>query len=108
MLLRNGADTNIQSTQGGNALHIAASEGDIIAIDELVVGGRMKSVDAVTNKGATALVLAIFQEQVACVERLITLGADVNYQFYEDATPLRLLYSSENAELKAICKRLGF
>ncbi len=103
MLLRHGADTSIQNMQGAIALHLAAHEGDLIAIDELLLGGRVTSIDAVTSKGATALVLAILQEHVACAKRLIAFGADVNFKFQNDITPLRLLYSSDNAELRALC-----
>lgn len=102
MLLRHGADTSIQNKQGANAVHIAAHEGDLVAIDELLLGGRNKSVDAVTSKGVTALVLAILQESVDCAKRLIAFGADVNFRFQDDFTPLRMLYSSENAELRAL------
>ena len=103
MLLRHGADKSIQNMQSANALHLAAHNGDLIAIDELLLGGRMKSIDAITSKGATALVLAIFQEHVACAKRLIAFGADVNFQFQSDITPLKLLCSSENVEMRALC-----
>ncbi|MCP4704062.1 MAG: hypothetical protein GY865_05590 [candidate division Zixibacteria bacterium] len=104
ILLCNGADTSIQDNRGGNALHVAASEGDVIGIDELAIGGRIKLIDAVTSKGATALVLAIFQEHAECIKRLIAYGADVNYELRDDVTPLTLLHSSKNPELKAIYK----
>jgi len=103
MLLRHHADPSILNMQGANALHLAAYEGDQVAIVELLPGGRMLSIDAVTSKGATALLLAILQEHVACVKRLIAFGADVNFQYKNDITPLRLLYSSENPELRALC-----
>ena len=102
MLLRHGADTSIQNIQGANALHFAAHEGDLVSIVELLLGGRNKSVDAVTSKGATALVLAILQEHVDCAKALITLGADVNLKQLGDITPLRMIYSSENSEMRAL------
>ena len=98
MLIRHGVDTSIQNIQGANALHLAAHSGDIIAIDELLIGGMM-AVDAVNSKGATALLIAILQEQVACVKRLIAIGADVNFQL-DNTTPLRLLLSSDNTAMR--------
>lgn len=103
MLLLHRADTTILNVQGGNALHLAAHEGDLLAIDELVVRAR-KSVDALTSKGATALLLAILEDHVACARHLIASGADVNFDYKAGVTPLRLMYSSENAEMRALAE----
>jgi ankyrin repeat protein len=103
ILLHHGADLCIKNMQGANALHIAAHDGDLIAIEELLVGKRIKSIDTVTSKGVTALVLAIFQEHIACVKHLITLGPDLNFLLPSGNTPLTLLHKSENADLRAIC-----
>lgn len=102
MLLRHHADSSIKNVQGANALHLAAYNGDLFALNELLFSGRIKSIDDLTSKGATALVLAILQNNVDCVKRLISSGADLNYKFQNDVSPLRLIYSSENPEMKDI------
>jgi len=103
MLLFRHSNTNILNIQGANALHLAAYEGDLIAVQELLpFVTRNKAIDAVTSKGATALVLAITEEHVACAKHLIAAGADVDFQIRDDITPLRMLYSSENPELRAL------
>jgi ankyrin repeat protein len=55
MLLRRRADISIGNTDGANALHLAASEGDLMGIEELSRhGGQLLLADK-TSKGATAL-----------------------------------------------------
>jgi hypothetical protein len=106
MLLRRRADISIGNTDGANALHLAASEGDLMGIEELSRhGGQLLLADK-TSKGATALDLAAFNDHAACAKVLIRLGADVDARLISakgeltNITPRRIIASSSVPEMQ--------
>jgi ankyrin repeat protein len=96
------ADAAIINKFGFNPLHVAASNGDLFAVKQLVYTFKLK--DEVSSKGATALVYAIMNEHSECAKFLINAGANLYLQFYERIRPIDLLYSSKNEEMKVLFK----
>ena len=102
LLLFGKVDAEILNVQGANALHLAAHEGDSLAITELLMA-RRELVDKVTSKGATALLLAILREHVECAKLLISFGADISVTLTDGVRRLDLLRSGENVQLRLLC-----
>ena len=98
------ANGDIKNEQGFNSLHVAASRGDLFAVQQLVSAFNL--VDEVSSKGATALVFAIMEEHVDCTKYLINAGADLYLKFHENYRPIDLIYSSENKEMKTLFEEL--
>lgn len=96
------ADRTIKNVQGASPLHLAAHEGDLFAIDLLLLAGS-EAVDLPSSKGATALALAILEEHVECARRLLMAGADPNIELVDGIRPADLLHSSEIPGLKCLC-----
>ncbi|KAK1797468.1 hypothetical protein P4O66_008327 [Electrophorus voltai] len=71
---------------GLNALHLAAKEGHMDLVQELLDRGA--TVDAATKKGNTALHIASLAGQGEVVKVLIKRGADINAQSQNGFTPL--------------------
>jgi len=99
MLLLHGADPRIKNKQGANPFHVASWEGDLQAIDAIVLTD-LGLVDEVTTKGATALALAILKEHFDCTKRLLDLGADAFRELPTGSRPIDLLYSIEMPEFQ--------
>ncbi|XP_016396324.1 ankyrin-2b [Sinocyclocheilus rhinocerous] len=78
---------------GLNALHLAAKEGHVDMVQELL--GRGSSVDSATKKGNTALHIASLAGQGEVVKILVKRGADINAQSQNGFTPLYMA-SQEN------------
>jgi ankyrin repeat protein len=102
MLLLRGANTGIKNLQGGSALHLAAWEGDLVALNMLSIASSCL-IDDVTTKGVTSLALAILGEHVDCATRLIKMGANINFILPNGERPVDLLRSSGNSALQALC-----
>ncbi|MCK9425716.1 MAG: ankyrin repeat domain-containing protein [Ignavibacteriaceae bacterium] len=100
LLFLKRADLSIKNEQGVNPLHLSSYNDDIFAVKQLLP--RVGSIDDLSSKGITALVYAILEEHVEVTKLLISSGANLNFTFNEGITPLRLLYSSDNPELKAL------
>ena len=73
-LLRQGADTNLQSGNGDTPLMAAARVGYVDAVDWLLQMGA--KVDGANRRGETPLIIAVQQRQVPIVRALIAAGAD--------------------------------
>uniref|UniRef100_A0A8C9M6K4 Ankyrin 2 n=1 Tax=Panthera tigris altaica TaxID=74533 RepID=A0A8C9M6K4_PANTA len=71
---------------GLNALHLAAKEGHVGLVQELL--GRGSSVDSATKKGNTALHIASLAGQAEVVKVLVKEGANINAQSQNGFTPL--------------------
>ncbi|XP_074194718.1 ankyrin-2 isoform X38 [Rhinolophus sinicus] len=85
--LKGGVDINTCNQNGLNALHLAAKEGHVGLVQELL--GRGSSVDSATKqKGNTALHIASLAGQAEVVRVLVKEGADINAQSQNGFTPL--------------------
>ena len=108
VLLRNGADFTVQDEEGGTALYTSTEEGHFDCIELLLKAGAdpkqraisgctalqvatscgrteclelllpLSDIDAVDNKGRTALYWACKNGKEKCAELLIRIGADAN------------------------------
>nr|XP_020019938.1 ankyrin-2 isoform X4 [Castor canadensis]XP_020019940.1 ankyrin-2 isoform X4 [Castor canadensis]XP_020019941.1 ankyrin-2 isoform X4 [Castor canadensis] len=79
-------DINTCNQNGLNALHLAAKEGHVGLVQELL--GRGSSVDSATKKGNTALHIASLAGQAEVVKILVKEGANINAQSQNGFTPL--------------------
>jgi len=77
LLIKNGADVNIQDNKYGGTALMAAAENNFIEIVKLLVKAGAK-INATQNKGGTALMGAVKCNSYEVVEFLIENGADVN------------------------------
>uniref|UniRef100_A0AAY5ETN1 Ankyrin 2 n=1 Tax=Electrophorus electricus TaxID=8005 RepID=A0AAY5ETN1_ELEEL len=84
--LKGGVDISTCNQNGLNALHLAAKEGHMDLVQELLDRGA--TVDAATKKGNTALHIASLAGQGEVVKVLIKRGADINAQSQNGFTPL--------------------
>uniref|UniRef100_A0A671KC46 Ankyrin-2-like n=1 Tax=Sinocyclocheilus anshuiensis TaxID=1608454 RepID=A0A671KC46_9TELE len=91
--LKGGVDISTCNQNGLNALHLAAKEGHVDMVQELL--GRGSSVDSATKKGNTALHIASLAGQGEVVKILVKRGADINAQSQNGFTPLYMA-SQEN------------
>ncbi|XP_037898281.1 ankyrin-3 isoform X2 [Glossina fuscipes] len=79
-------DINTCNANGLNALHLAAKDGYIDIVTELLKRGI--KVDNATKKGNTALHIASLAGQKDVIKLLIQFGANVNVQSLNGFTPL--------------------
>ncbi|XP_044766600.1 ankyrin-3-like isoform X3 [Coccinella septempunctata] len=79
-------DINTSNANGLNALHLAAKDGHIEIVQELLKRGAI--VDAATKKGNTALHIASLAGQEEVVKILVQNGASLNVQSQNGFTPL--------------------
>uniref|UniRef100_A0A1A9UPQ5 Death domain-containing protein n=1 Tax=Glossina austeni TaxID=7395 RepID=A0A1A9UPQ5_GLOAU len=79
-------DINACNANGLNALHLAAKDGYIDIVSELLKRGI--KVDNATKKGNTALHIASLAGQKDVIKLLIQYGANVNVQSLNGFTPL--------------------
>uniref|UniRef100_A0A8C8HPS5 Ankyrin 2 n=1 Tax=Oncorhynchus tshawytscha TaxID=74940 RepID=A0A8C8HPS5_ONCTS len=75
-----------ENTNGLNALHLAAKEGHVELVQELLERGS--AVDSATKKGNTALHIASLAGQAEVVKILVKRGAEINSQSQNGFTPL--------------------
>jgi len=106
-LLWRKAHTGIKNAQGATALHLAAWEGDLLAVSELTLGETPGGIDDLTTKGATALTLALRNNHVACAKRLLQSGADALFQLPSGRSLVDVMRSSDNPEMRALAETYG-
>ncbi|XP_050441271.1 ankyrin-3-like isoform X2 [Adelges cooleyi] len=81
-----GVDVNTSNANGLNALHLAAKDGHVEIVKNLLK--RKCSVNAVTKKGNSALHIASLAGQEEVVKVLVENNASVNIQSHSGFTPL--------------------
>ncbi|CAM9462047.1 unnamed protein product, partial [Ectocarpus fasciculatus] len=74
-LLRNAADTEMQTLHGRTPLHVAAKGGHVKSIDALVDGGA--KVDVQDENGRTPLHIACANLECSTIHALLRSGADI-------------------------------
>ncbi|XP_055383981.1 ankyrin-3 isoform X2 [Condylostylus longicornis] len=79
-------DLNTCNANGLNALHLAAKDGYVDIVNDLLKRGA--NVDNATKKGNTALHIASLAGQKDVIKLLIQYGANVNVQSLNGFTPL--------------------
>ncbi|KAK1792438.1 hypothetical protein P4O66_012383 [Electrophorus voltai] len=84
--LKGGQNIATCNQNGLNALHLAAKEGHVELVEELLERGA--EVDSSTKKGNTALHIASLAGQKEVAKLLVKRGADVNAQSQNGFTPL--------------------
>lgn len=91
----------------GSPLHLAAKNGDLLAIEDLLKdGARLNEVDA--SRGWTPLHYATHYGQKHLVEYLLIRGADVNARdFLGKAHPIDVLGTNNRGDVVRILKRHG-
>jgi ankyrin len=80
------ADITTCNANGLNALHLAAKEGHVNIVNELIARGA--NVDSATKKGNTAMHIASLAGQLEVVKILVQNGAKINMQSQTGFTPL--------------------
>ena len=76
-LLHKCADPNLRDAQGWSALHMAVDCNETVEILQLLIDNRA-CVDTLTNKGNTALALAVLKNSIKSAEALLLGKADPN------------------------------
>ncbi len=101
LLLKNGADVNVQNGNGNTALYFAAQWNWAGVAKLLIDNGAVISIQ--TNKGWTALCRAAYKGHLEICELLIDSGADVNAKTNIGGTAL--IWTVRKGHL-AVCKAL--
>ncbi|XP_056001360.1 uncharacterized protein LOC125655641 [Ostrea edulis] len=86
LLLKAGADVNLQDASGNTPLITACKEGYVMVVKELLEAGAI--VDLLGRRGNTPLIAACKGGHASVVEELVKAGADVNLQNSWGDTPL--------------------
>jgi ankyrin repeat protein len=94
LLLEHGANLNVVTPEGANALHLAAAAGRIELSKFLIAKGI--GIDTKSKAGTTPLFGAVVSGSKDLVGELITKGADVNTVGSEGQTPLDLAIILDN------------
>lgn len=96
----------VQRQYGQTRLMQAIQTGDVLAARSILASGT--EVDAISNNGETALMIACRQyKSEAIVRDLISYGADVNAKSKFGLTPLMIAKQSGRTELVEILKAHG-
>jgi ankyrin repeat protein len=90
-----GLDVNARAADGSSALHRAAQNDDVVAVDRLLAHGA--KVDAQTDLGVTALWIAASNSSSAMVDRLLRAHADPNIAPPTGVSPLMVAARLGNA-----------
>ena len=104
-LIDNGADVNRRSYNGETAAHRAAINGDIEIINmlyEAEANFNMPDLD-----GNTPLMYAVTANRRFTVERLVTLGVDINYRNANKETALNVAEKNRFKEIAAFLRSKG-
>lgn len=96
----------VQRQYGHTRLMQAVQTGDVMAARSILAAGT--EVDAVSNNGETALMIACRQYMAEAIVRdLIAYGADVNAKSKFGLTPIMIAKQSGRTELVEILKAHG-
>lgn len=87
-LVESGANVNLKSPAGWNALMGAADNGHLDIVKYLV--SQKADIHAVTKQGRTALIRAAYHGQTAVIQYLLSQGAKVNHADNNGVTALML------------------
>jgi ankyrin repeat protein len=98
-LLQQKADANAPQVDGTTALHWAVEVNDLELTDLLIGAGAR--VSAANKAGATPLLLATVNGNVAIIERLIAAGADPNAPLTKSADTA-LMMASRTGQVEAV------
>jgi ankyrin repeat protein len=101
-LLQRQPNVHIRNKRGGTPLHCAAWDGDIVAIDWLLLNYDKATIDEFSDKGATALALAILNNHAECAKRLLLRGANIKLQLTSGRTLLDRVLESENPAIREL------
>lgn len=97
LLLEAGASVLLRNNQGLTPLHLASGSGSPETINILLAAGSdLCSIDYYT--GNTPLHIAVQRRSIPCVQRLIQLGASVNFKNRLGQSPLHTLASGGKGE----------
>ncbi|CAI8009469.1 Putative ankyrin repeat protein MM_0045, partial [Geodia barretti] len=88
LLVKAGANTNLQNKEGDTALMKAAWMGRTEDVSMLVKAGA--ALDLQNKKGDSALILATTRQHIRTVKELVRAGADINLQNEEELTALMI------------------
>ena len=92
----------LKDKRGGTALHLAAWEGDVVALDALLLGYNSSTIDEVSDKGATALLLAVLNNHVVCAKHLLNFGANIRFEISPGKTVLDRILETGAPEMKSL------
>ena len=105
LLLRHGAQADLQNNEGDSALIVATQNGQTVLVIKLVRDHRA-NVDLKNKKGWTALMKASLVGCVEMVELLLNHGAQVDQQNSNGETALMI--ASQNGHIKIVKLLLKF
>ncbi|XP_001519324.1 NF-kappa-B inhibitor alpha [Ornithorhynchus anatinus] len=111
-LLKAGCDPELRDFRGNTALHLACEQGCLAAVGVLTQYCQTQHLHAVLQasnyNGHTCLHLASIHGYLAIVERLVSLGADVNAQEpCNGRTALHLAVDLQNPDLVSLLLKCG-
>lgn len=86
-LINSGADLNIKNEDGWNALMIASSDYTFFPIGEEILV-KYSNLEEKTYDGESALMIASTNESTRILNKLISMGADIDTVDNDGATPL--------------------
>ena len=78
-----------RDSQGYTPLHYAARDGRLQCLETLLLS-RMDLIDCASLRGETAFHLAVYNNQVACIEQLLHLGGNPNLKTMMGMSPLMM------------------
>ncbi|XP_048237734.1 uncharacterized protein LOC124149842 isoform X2 [Haliotis rufescens] len=96
VLLKAGADANVQNQAGDKPLHTAANFGFLECADVLLTAGA--DVNVQNTAGDTPLHRAVISQSKQFVDELLKAGADVNVQNTAGDTPLHRAVISQSKQ----------
>lgn len=106
LLVTHREQINERDQDGNTALHLAAKSGNLVAVQ--LVLAQKPNLDAVTNEGDSALILAIRDAQQWRVAlALINAGANCNLQDIKGNTPLMEASRHDQSQLCPVLLRAG-
>ncbi|XP_038611973.1 NF-kappa-B inhibitor alpha [Tachyglossus aculeatus] len=111
-LLKAGCDPELRDFRGNTALHLACEQGCLAAVGVLTQYCQTQHLHSVLQasnyNGHTCLHLASIHGYLAIVERLVSLGADVNAQEpCNGRTALHLAVDLQNPDLVSLLLKCG-
>lgn len=105
LLLANAVDINAQGSKGPTSLHLAAQNGCLEVVLELLQGGAI--IDTKDNWGQTALDLAVIKSEASVVKLLIEWGANVSATSKVGSQPLHQAAQSGSVDVAKLLVDAG-